>query len=472
MNAHLLKAVFPVVLLQLAAAPPPESCGWGAAPNAALTLSVVDAETRLALGCAAPFHRTPNQVANARLVPVENSPILIACWEETAASGRRRAIYAISLDGQTMATVRATSYALKLRQQEFDPVVRAPALPDELVADASGHIYIVQFVAQPLPEFRAAIEARGGTLYKFLPNHAYVVKMTPEVRDAVGALPFVRWVGPYHPAYRIEASLREQSRIASLRPERFNIQVFEAGDDQKNAVAQRIEALGGVVDVRNAGKYLLRATLTPSQAVTVAHWDEVAFIDHWAPVELAMDKFRLVGGVDYVEQVAGFDGAGVRGEVLDVGFNYQHVDFASRPLIQHTPSPGISRRLLLGDNLWRWHRRPGCARHMPGRPGHYRRLVCIRVRLALRLHGRAASRTVLRRLSKLQLRHWPDIRVHHHFSRDRHNNLRSGYCAPSGASQCRQCSVHGGGLGQEHHLLRRRTALRHVGPGSTTEWDH
>ena len=340
MNAHLLKAVFPVVLLQLAAAPPPESCGWNASPNAALTLSVVDAETRLALGCAAPFHRTPNQVANARLVPVENSPVLIACWEETPASGTPQSYYAISLDGQTMATVRATSYALKLRQQEFDPVVRAPALPVELVADASGHIYIVQFVAQPLPEFRTAIEARGGTIYKFLPNHAYVVKMTPEVRDSVAALPFVRWVGPYHPAYRMEASLREQSRSAGLPAERFNIQVFEAGDDQKNAVAQRIEALGGVVDVRNAGKYLLRATLTPSQAVTVAHWDEVAFIDHWAPVELAMDKFRLIGGVDYVEQVAGFDGAGVRGEVLDVGFNYQHVDFASRPLIQHTSSPG------------------------------------------------------------------------------------------------------------------------------------
>ena len=123
MNAHLLKAVFPVVLLQLGAAPPPQSLDWDAPYGAALTLSVVNAETRLAVGHAAPFHRTPNQVANARLVPVENSPVLIACWEETPAGGAPQSYYAISLDGQTMATVRA-SYAAQAATAGVRPVVR------------------------------------------------------------------------------------------------------------------------------------------------------------------------------------------------------------------------------------------------------------------------------------------------------------------------------------------------------------
>jgi hypothetical protein len=333
MNCYLCVNLLCLVLFQTMVPQPPPA-------HAPLQLTKVGPETQLALGDAGSFHRTRNQVCGARLIPVENSPVLIACWEETPPGGVAQSYYAISLDGRTMATVRPTSYVLKLRQNEFDPLVRPPPIAAHVAGDRSTQVYIVQFVAQPLPDFRSAIEVRGGTIYKFLANHAYLVKMSPTVRDAVAALPFVRWVGAYHPAYRMEEVLRDPSRSAEL-PEwqAYNIQVFEAGDLQKKAVAQRLEALGGRIDVRDAGKFLLRATLTPEQARTVAHWDEVAFLDHWGPGGADMDKIRVVGGADYVEQTAGFTGAGVRGEVLDAGFNYEHVDFASRPLIQHTPAP-------------------------------------------------------------------------------------------------------------------------------------
>lgn len=178
-----------------------------------------------------------------------------------------------------MATVRPTSYVLKLRHGEFDPLVHVAAVAPDLAADAASQIYIVQFVTQPLEEFRAAIAARGGKVYKFIANHAYLVKLTPDVRDAVAALPFVRRIGPYHPAYRLEDFLRDNRPHADqLFPsQRYNILTFERTDAQKKAVADHIEALGGTMNVR------------------------------------------------------------VRGEVIDLGFCVDHVDFASRPLILHTP---------------------------------------------------------------------------------------------------------------------------------------
>ena len=50
-----------------------------------------------------------------------------------------------------------------------------------------------------------------------------------------------------------------------------NIMVFPGG---KQAVAQQIAGLGGVVERPDAGKHLVEATLTPEQLFEVAGWDE------------------------------------------------------------------------------------------------------------------------------------------------------------------------------------------------------
>jgi hypothetical protein len=48
-----------------------------------------------------------------------------------------------------------------------------------------------------------------------------------------------------------------------------------------------------------------------------------------------MDVVRQIGGANYIETVGGFDGTDVRGESFDNGCQVNHIDFLSRPLIQH-----------------------------------------------------------------------------------------------------------------------------------------
>ena len=294
-------------------------------------------ETALSLGDGPAFHLTSDEVRGARLIEVADTPVRLVIWEQVSGAGATQPYYAVSLDGQTMAAVRPTSYTLKLRQGNFDPVSGRLSVADDLAAGPDTQLYIVQFQVQPLQVFRDAIERRGGTVYKFLANHAHLVKMTPAVRDQVEALPYVRWVGAYHPAYRIEEFLRDNHHAADefYPHQRYNIQVFEAGKDQKQTVAARIEALGGKVNQPDAGKFLLEATLTPAQLFQVIRWDEVAFVDRWSPYSEDMDNAREYGGANHLETVAGYTGQGVRGEVFDGGFNLGHVDFASRPLITH-----------------------------------------------------------------------------------------------------------------------------------------
>jgi len=308
-----------------------------AAPDLVVSVQA-DGQTALSWGRAAPFRQTGNEVVDSRVIAVPGSAVRLALWTEVASSGGETPYYAISLDGRSVAVARSTSYVLKLRHGDFDPAEFVPPAKANLDADATTDVYIVQFVTQPLSVFRDQITELGGTVYKFLAQHAYVVVMDPQVRDQVAALPYVRWVGPFHPAYRLEEFLRDnRAQADQLFPlRRYNIQVWESGLQQKQLVAGRIRDLGGYINMTNAGKYLLEATLTPEQLYEVITWDEVAFVDRWSPYGSDMDIIRNVGGANHVESVAGYTGEGVRGEILDLGFNMSHVDFAAHPLIEHT----------------------------------------------------------------------------------------------------------------------------------------
>ena len=213
-----------------------------------------------------------------------------------------------------------------------------PTPVQRLASSQEQSVYIVQFFTQPLEEYRQVIRQLGGQVHFFMANHAHLVQMSEAVKDALAAKDFVRWIGPYHPSYRLEeymlVNIDQADQFYPLQ--KYNIMLFHSEMEQKNAVAGRIAKLGGRVERAHAGKYLMEAILTPEQLFEVAKWDEVLFIDRWTPGETDMDLAREIGGANFLETMEGFTGQGVRGEVLDTGFNTAHVDFGANPLIEHT----------------------------------------------------------------------------------------------------------------------------------------
>lgn len=270
-----------------------------------------------------------------RVVAVPAEETLLFFWDAPNANGTPTAHYGISLDGQTIDRIAEANYELGLMNTSFDPLRGLPAMAATLQADASSNLYVVQFVTQPLEIFADQIRAAGGTLHRYIAHYAWLVEMNPTTRVAVTALPYVRYVGPYHPAYRLEPYLRENLDAAAtlFQREHYNIAVMTPA--QKAIVSARIAAQGGFVETANAGKRLIEATLTPEQLLDVIRWDEILYVDRWSPLERDMDIVREISGANYIETVAGYTGAGVRGEVYDSGFNPGHHDFESRPLIHH-----------------------------------------------------------------------------------------------------------------------------------------
>lgn len=82
-----------------------------------------------------------------------------------------------------------------------DPILLEP---DALAGD--DH-YVVQFRGPIKEEWRERLEGVAQGVYEYLPNHAYLVRLTAEGYTAIGDLPQVRTVIPYAPDFKVAPQL-------------------------------------------------------------------------------------------------------------------------------------------------------------------------------------------------------------------------------------------------------------------------
>ncbi len=295
-----------------------------------------------------PVHATSHRISEARAIPLPGADGVAVVWREAAADGRSTNAYAVSLDGRRFARVREASYVLRLRFAEFDPLARRPEIAPALAADPAGELAIVQFLTRPLAEYANAIRAAGGEVHMLLADQALIARLPPASRAAVARMAVVRWVGPVHPAYKLEeeilAALAAPGVLATpsmLVPRRYSIMCYERGPAAQERVAAVIRAAGGIVHGSTPAGFRLEATLDGEQVLAAAGHDDVMFIDRKGEQEADMDVVRALGGGDYVHTTLGFHGTGVTGEVMDTELELTHPEWAHPPLV-HLPGGDIA----------------------------------------------------------------------------------------------------------------------------------
>ncbi|QDE70841.1 MULTISPECIES: S8 family serine peptidase [Myxococcus] len=299
----------------------------------------------LATGAGHVFHRTAQPIHALKTLDVPRASVQLHTWQEETADGRRQDFFAYSQGGVALlGRVQPTEYLVRLEHARFDPLKGAqPLVAGLLTADASNTLHLVQFQATPLPEYRDAIKAAGGKVLRFLTDHTFLVEMNASTHKRVAGLPYVRWVGAYHPEYRVEGVLREslQGRALKLEPQRYSIMVGERGAARQGEVASLVRTLGGTVELIEAGGLRVEATLTQSQLERLVRSNAVQYVDRWGgPGELDNNNVRDVGGATYLEGVEGFTGQGVRGEIFDTELRTTHQEWATPPLIHSTSTTG------------------------------------------------------------------------------------------------------------------------------------
>ncbi|MBM4108245.1 MAG: peptidase S8 [Phycisphaerae bacterium] len=279
----------------------------------------------------------PGQPADAWVI-LPGSNDRVAEWTQGG-----RSMQAIRL-GDGRAASGPISHRVLLRYAQFDPLAGEPAVPATLRADAASRLAIIQFTTQFIESHALALAARGVRLRWSVGEHTFVAELAPADRPAVAALPFVRWIGDMHPAYKLEEPLLAMLAGDAGRGEaRYSVLLLEQGHASKRRAAAAIEALGGRADKAEGDGLVIEATLTPDQLLKAARLDEVLWIDRAFAPTLYMDNVRVVGGANNLESVAGFTGAGVRAEVMDSELRTTHNDFQRNPPIRHGPVGSASQ---------------------------------------------------------------------------------------------------------------------------------
>ena len=247
----------------------------------------------------------------------------------------------------------ATDTKLYLHYAAFDPLRELPPVPPRLAAPKTSRLYVIQLAAVPDDRSRGFLLRQGAQLWRYLPENAYLAEVDPARVPGIRASAFVRWAGPYEPAYKVEPALEAATLQGDTPPDGAVpcvVQAVRKGRWSLRAVADLIRRAGGAVWLEPREGYRLVAALTPGQLCRAAASDDVCYVERVNPQWLqsmggtagggdapapaiTMQTVRDMCGANYVERVAGYDGRGVRGSVIDGYVRYDHADLAARPVL-------------------------------------------------------------------------------------------------------------------------------------------
>ncbi len=274
---------------------------------------------------------TQNPVANAKVTQALG--MTIVTWQELE-NGAILPFYSLSRGGD-FSRALPNPTVVDTQLVRFDPVYAVPTIPEVLRAKPAAHdnavgAFIVQFIIPPTQEFYDAVSATGAQIRQTMHDNGRIVTMTPGQAAAMAQMPFVRWVGDYHPAYKMELPLVTaflNGTQASLPAHTYSIMGVAESMTELGEIGSIIQQLGADVTVYEPQSGRLEAFLTPSQLEAVVNSPYVLFLDRRGEMEVDMDVMRQFSGANTIETAGGYNGSGVRGEAADTQLNATHQSF-------------------------------------------------------------------------------------------------------------------------------------------------
>ncbi len=218
---------------------------------------------------------------------------------------------------QPVLEAAATLPAIRLRAATFTPQAgERPALPQAWQAHASSTRALIQLAGPIRPEWVTALQQHGVQIDSYIPDFAFKVRIDSAARQALDQLPFVRWVGPLLPGYKLAPE-------TLALPQALYHVVFNTGADSKQLRTRLEQAHIPFFNLSERG-VIIKAS-AQAELLHVAELDAVDWIEPLViPQKLGSGALDFEGGVVLKAQVArdrGYTGAGEIIGVTDTGLS-------------------------------------------------------------------------------------------------------------------------------------------------------
>jgi subtilisin family serine protease len=251
---------------------------------------------------------------------------------------------------------------LQVQDYRFDPVEDGePDMPQRMRSDGDrAGLYFIQLVAPVTDDWWSEITAAGVRILQYYPHNAYLVWTDPAALAHIDALSFVRWQGAMHPAYKINAGVRDRGGVIR------NVDVMFYNDGRISTTLDEFAKYGAEVldwapSQPDRAFYNAYLAIDADQIENLARMNTVLWIGYQSPEPILEDEMsdQIIadnhpGGVPVVGYNAHlasleFDGTGVTWAIIDTGVDYSHPDLASR-IVGGYQFPGACSGLGPGDD--------------------------------------------------------------------------------------------------------------------------
>lgn len=184
---------------------------------------------------------------------------------------------------------------IRLEGHTFDPLSGVPAVETPFRSPEDARLHLIQFTGPVKDEWKGAVESLGFQFLYYVPDYAFIMRGDAANLPLLSYLPFVRWSGPFHPAFRISPHLTP----AALHPSGTDIvvNIIPADGEDAGPLAYLVAEAGGAVAAYD--RFGVIATVPEGLLPLIASSDMAAWIEPY----LGMRPFNdATSRIDKVRQ--------------------------------------------------------------------------------------------------------------------------------------------------------------------------
>jgi subtilisin-like proprotein convertase family protein len=281
--------------------------------------------------------RTAISPAPATRLPLQAPPKTVAAKSnQKATAAKNKFPFRLTNSTKSLKQLLGNDKAILLDNAFIDTASSTrPVIPDSLRAAPNSGSYIIQASGPLDVRFRALLAEAGATIVSYIPNNAYLVRVSDSGAQALAGSPLTQSVLTYEPYYKLESSLMPVALGQEQMPPNtaLNVTVYA---DALASTLKELPAMGAIVAGQDGSPFGPVLHVFPAQNTLpqIASLPGVQLVSAAHPRVSANDLTRQTLGVSADttggEPYLGLTGNKVLVNINDSGVDDTHPDLKGR----------------------------------------------------------------------------------------------------------------------------------------------